>query len=137
MKRKLIYIALILTTVILLTSCDFEFKFGILSSTTTTVASTTPSISDPSTTTTSATELGPIAAEKIKFNDYLLKNGPLTQDVLPSIGSPKVLVIPVNLDNSNATQNALNEINIAFNGTEEETGFESVKSYYYESSYGT
>ncbi len=151
MKRKLIYIALILTTVILLTSCDFEFKFGILSSTTTTVASTTPSISDPSTTATkevnptslptstitSATELGPIAAEKVKFNDYLLKNGPLTQDVLPSIGSPKVLVIPVNLDNANATQNALNEINIAFNGTEEETGFESVKSYYYESSYGT
>lgn len=34
------------------------------------------------------------------FDNCLKKDGPLTENVLPSLGSPKVLVIPVNLDNT-------------------------------------
>lgn len=70
------------------------------------------------------------------FDSNLKKDGPLTQEALPSLGSPKILVIPVNLDNSKKTNTIYNDIKTAFNGTEEETGWESVRSYYQESSYG-
>lgn len=62
--------------------------------------------------------------------------------ILPSLGEQKVLVIPVFfedyvpetcIDNPN---NALDYINDAFFGQDTETGWESIKSYYYESSYG-
>lgn len=71
-----------------------------------------------------------------KNQDYLKKNGPLTDEAFPSYGSPKLLVIPVNFDNTRATSTLLNDIEIAFNGTEEETGWESVKTFYEKSSYG-
>ena len=50
-----------------------------------------------------------------------------------------MLVFPVRLStsyNSNTYESYLNDIETAFNGTEEETGWESVKTYYYKSSYG-
>ncbi len=77
-----------------------------------------------------------VLAEKTKFNDSLSTNGPLTQEGLPSVGKPKVLVIPINLDSRNTATDLLVDINKAFNGTEEDTGWESVRSYYKESSYG-
>ncbi|MCR5483540.1 MAG: hypothetical protein K6E99_03970 [Bacilli bacterium] len=73
---------------------------------------------------------------KTHFNDSLKTNGPLTQNGCPSIGNPKVLVVPVNLDESNKTDEVLNDIKLSFNGTSEETGWESVASYYTKSSYG-
>ena len=81
-------------------------------------------------------DLGEIGDSKANFGNRLDVDGPLTDGCLPSIGSPKVLVIPVNLDSTNKTDKLLTDINIAFNGTEEQTGYESVKSYYLESSYG-
>lgn len=70
------------------------------------------------------------------FDSNLKKDGPLTQEALPSLGSPKILVIPVNLDPSKKTTAIYNDIKTAFSGTKEETGWESVRSYYQESSYG-
>ena len=81
-------------------------------------------------------DLGEINAKEVGFNNRLDTDGPLTEGCLPSIGNPKILVIPVNLDKNNETKSLLNEIEIAFNGTSEQTGYESVKSYYQKSSYG-
>ena len=64
------------------------------------------------------------------FDNCLKKDGPLTENVLPSLGSPKVLVIPVNLDNTKKTDEVRNSIVKAFKGTEKETGWESVMTYY-------
>lgn len=81
-------------------------------------------------------DLGEISTTTANFGNRLDLDGPLTEGCLPSIGNPKVLVVPVNLDSNNKTNALLNDINMAFNGTSEETGFESVKSYYQKSSYG-
>lgn len=70
------------------------------------------------------------------FDNNLKKDGPLTQEAFPSLGNPNMLVIPVNLDSTYKTDKVLNDIKIAFSGTEEETGWESLTSYYKESSYG-
>lgn len=81
-------------------------------------------------------DLGEINAKEVAFNNRLDTDGPLTEGCLPSVGSPKMLVIPVNLDDSNKTDSLLDEIETAFNGTSKDTGYESVKSYYQKSSYG-
>lgn len=70
------------------------------------------------------------------FDNCLKKDGPLTENALPSLGSPKVLVIPINLDNSKKTDDVRNSIVKAFKGTSKETGWESVMTYYQKSSYG-
>lgn len=55
---------------------------------------------------------------------------------LPSTGTYNALVIPVQFKGNTITQTQLNNLNIAFNGTSEQTGWESVKSFYQKSSYG-
>ncbi|MDE7440198.1 MAG: bacterial Ig-like domain-containing protein, partial [Clostridia bacterium] len=59
---------------------------------------------------------------------------------LPSIGTYNALVIPVQFKNESTsnqiTQAKLNKLNLAFNGTETDTGWESVKTYYQKASYG-
>ena len=69
-------------------------------------------------------------------NDSLMANGPDTTEALPSVGNVNVLVVPVNFMSKNKTQTIWNEINTCFNGTESQTGWESVKTYYQKSSYG-
>ena len=70
------------------------------------------------------------------FSDNLSYNGPeISKGCLPSLGSPKVLVVPVNLGGEK-TNAMLSDINEAFNGTAESTGYESVKSFYEKSSMG-
>ncbi len=72
----------------------------------------------------------------VHFSDNLAYNGPLfSTDGLPSLGSPNVLVVPVDLG-GDTTSDMLDDIDIAFNGTSEQTGFESVSSYYKKSSNG-
>lgn len=73
---------------------------------------------------------------KKEFQNRLSEDGPLTERAFPSIGNPKMLVIPVNLNSAEATPKNLREIRTAFVGTEESTGWESVQSYYRKSSYG-
>ncbi len=57
---------------------------------------------------------------------------------LPSSGSPKVLVVPVKVKDYSkyATSDVRNEIYKTFFGKSEETGWESVTSFYYKSSFG-
>lgn len=70
------------------------------------------------------------------FSDNLAYNGPfLSKNGLPSFGSPKVLVVPVDLGGK-TTNTMIQNINEAFNGTAASTGFESVSSFYTKSSKG-
>lgn len=55
---------------------------------------------------------------------------------LPSTGTYNALVIPVQFKGDTITPTQLNNLNVAFNGTSEETGWESVKTFYQKSSYG-
>lgn len=55
---------------------------------------------------------------------------------LPSSGSPKVLVIPVEIEDYPAKSSIKSDLETAFFGTSEQTGWESLSSYYYKSSYG-
>ena len=81
-------------------------------------------------------DMGEIGDVTANFGNRLDKDGPMTEGCLPSTGNPKILVVPINLDSTKKTDKLLSDINIAFNGTSEQTGFESVKSYYQKSSYG-
>ncbi len=67
--------------------------------------------------------------------DNLKYNGPFTQHAMPSTGNVKVLVVPINFYSRNKTDENLEKINLAFNGKKEDTAYQSVKSYYEESSY--
>lgn len=55
---------------------------------------------------------------------------------LPSVGSPNVLVIPVEFTDARASSKMRSDLEKAFFGTSEQTGWESLSSYYYKSSYG-
>lgn len=55
---------------------------------------------------------------------------------MPTTGNVKILVIPVDLGDNPATDEMRNNISKAFFGTEVDTGWESLSSYYKESSYG-
>ena len=58
------------------------------------------------------------------------------QSGLPSVGSYDVLVIPVEIKDYPFPSNYLTNLNLVFNGSSFETGWESVSSYYYKSSFG-
>lgn len=55
---------------------------------------------------------------------------------LPSKGTFHALVIPVQFVGTSISQSQLDDLNKAFNGTSNDTGWESVSSYYKKSSYG-
>jgi M6 family metalloprotease-like protein/uncharacterized repeat protein (TIGR02543 family) len=55
---------------------------------------------------------------------------------LPSTGTYEVLVIPIEIKDYPFDDNYLLNIDTVFNGSEEETGWESVASYYQQSSFG-
>ncbi len=54
---------------------------------------------------------------------------------LPSTGNVTALVVPIKFSDTEIKQTQLDNLNLAFNGTADDTGWESVKSYYYKSSY--
>ena len=79
--------------------------------------------------------------QSVYFSDvrksYLFRND------LPSIGNQKILVVPVRFTDSTYVESSLggydkvkDDLNKMFFGNEEETGWESVASFYNESSYG-
>lgn len=55
---------------------------------------------------------------------------------IPSTGDRKILVVPVETSDDTFTSTELKQIESAFFGSEEDTGWESVASYYEKSSYG-
>ena len=62
--------------------------------------------------------------------------GSINPYTLPSTGNSKVLVIPIAFENYPKTEEMRTRINKAFFGTSEDTGWESLQSYYQKSSYG-
>lgn len=55
---------------------------------------------------------------------------------LPNVGEPKILVIPVTFTDYEAPEGITERLEKAFFGTSEDTGWESLQSYYYKSSFG-
>ncbi len=55
---------------------------------------------------------------------------------MPSVGDVKALVIPIAFTNYPAGPTVKNDLEVALFGTSEETGWESLSSYYYKASYG-
>lgn len=55
---------------------------------------------------------------------------------LPSIGEPEILIIPITFSNRSIPNDYMDVLNKAFFGSSSETGWESLSSYYYKSSYG-
>jgi hypothetical protein len=49
---------------------------------------------------------------------------------LPSTGNVNVLVIPIEIGEEEFTDQQIEDLNLAFNGTSEDTGWESVSTYY-------
>ena len=90
------------------------------------------------------TETTKVEIEKSPFLD-VIKNMGYDQESdttygvnlgLPSIGTPKVLVIPIAFSNVQAPANMVANLEKVFFGNSNDTGWESLKSYYYKSSYG-
>ncbi|MDE5592913.1 MAG: hypothetical protein K2I75_03165, partial [Clostridiales bacterium] len=73
-----------------------------------------------------------------RLQDKITKTGdePDPAIGLPSKGKYNALVIPVQFSGMTIGNNDLADLNTAFNGDYEGTGWESVHSYYYKSSYG-
>ena len=98
---------------------------------------TDPKPTDPTPTDPTVMEkqtYNPATFDKENLQDKMLKNDDLIG--LPSTGSYHALVVPVQFKGDTVTQTQLSNLNIAFNGTSAETGWESVSSYYKKASYG-
>lgn len=142
--KRIFFLCSALVVLISLSSCEFLVsKSSENSSVTSSIASSSEVVSSSEDSTNSSTVESTDSSKESSSSstdgnpaEYLKKNGPFTSKCIPSIGSPKILVLPIGLDSSKSTTFNLNLINTAFNGSEAQTGFESVKSYYQESSYG-
>lgn len=75
--------------------------------------------------------------QKLTFNKTV-QDLEYVAGALPSVGNPRALVIPVDFSDCTATSKgySIDKIDMAFNGGDNDTGWESVNSYYYKSSYG-
>ncbi len=72
---------------------------------------------------------------KKHFSDNINYSGPYLKKIaMPSLGSPRILVIPISFENMQEEE-SLDEIKKVFSGTEEETGWESVNTFYKKSSF--
>ena len=88
-------------------------------------------------------DTNPIAKTKFQYNykDYS-DHCYVNNDVTPSIGNPKLLVIPIWFTDSthciheNHKEDVRQDIETAYFGTEEESGWQSVKTYYHTMSQG-
>ena len=88
-------------------------------------------------------DTNPIAKTKFQYNykDYS-DHCYINNDVTPSIGNPKLLVIPIWFTDSthciheNHKEDVRQDIETAYFGTEEEVGWQSVKTYYHTLSQG-
>lgn len=77
----------------------------------------------------------PSGSKSEYLNKDLIGRG-MDQRYLPSIGNSKILVIPIQMADDSFTTEELNRIEKGFFGKSEETGWESVASFYEKSSYG-
>lgn len=83
---------------------------------------------------------------EVEAKDYFIPSDIETLDMfaaknnltsgMPSVGNSKALVIPVEFTDYKASPNMKSNLEKAFFGTSEDTGWESLTSYYFKSSYG-
>lgn len=78
----------------------------------------------------------PIIYARDYISSLLESEGYFITRGLPSIGDVEVLVIPVLFKGENIPSNYKENIETAFFGSSSDTGWESLSSYYYKSSYG-
>ncbi|MBI9010568.1 MAG: M6 family metalloprotease domain-containing protein [Tenericutes bacterium] len=133
-----------MTTTEIITTANVSTTQVITLQTTTTEATTTETTTIESTT-TQTTTLEPVTTQTTETPLYLFKptGYSLLQDELdyvgiPSIGSPKVLVFAVDFSDYTSAEYGLpiSDIETVFNGEKGDMEFESLNSFYLESSYG-
>lgn len=84
-----------------------------------------------------STTLTKKAVSAITYSDFAFQSQGGTGDSLPSVGKSKTLVIPVEFSDYPFSSQALADLEVAFNGTSEQTKYwESVSSFYEKSSFG-
>ncbi len=71
-----------------------------------------------------------------KMNEDSINTGYDPAVGLPTVGTYNALVIPVEIKGYPISSQDLANLNLALNGSESDTGWESVKTYYQQSSYG-
>ena len=147
MKKKHLAFVLLSVLVLPLTSCDYilrffgsdsEWVFPIGGSSATPTSSVTAPSTDIST-----PPAGDITANKASYKyEDLVDNSVYPISCTPSIGTAHLLVIPVWFTNSSSyiletkKDNVRSDIETIYFGTQEETGWNSVKTYYAEESFG-
>lgn len=126
MKNRLSKILLLFSSMVL-SGCSFEgFSFSLTS------LSSSESMSTNPRDTLNKTKLN------YTYDDYSLRSG---TDSCPNVGNPKLLIIPIWFNDSSTfisnKENVRNDIETTYFGTNEETGWRSVKTYYEELSKNT
>jgi len=134
MKKTIFTLVLIL----MLSSCNL-FTFGSSKSDVNQHSNSTSSrnnISEKESTSSSLNNED-LGYKKLSF-DKNIQDLEYVAGALPSKGSPRALVIPIDFSDCSAESKgySIEKIDKAFNGNENDTGWESVNSYYYKSSYG-
>ena len=145
-KQELKIFGLIFTAAFALSGCSLFFPNSsskesptVSSKEQTSTHSTASSIEDS----LEESDTNPISKTKFQYNykDYS-KHSYLDYDFTPSVGNPRLLVIPIWFTDSNHCihanhlEDVREDIQTAYFGTEEETGWQSVKTYYHRMSQG-
>lgn len=146
--KKLNIIGLALMSTLVLSGCSFfqrssSDKKSSATSTSGALTSENASSSAEESSEDDSEIINPINKTKFNYNykDYA-QHCYLNYDFTPSVGSPKLLVIPVWFTDSescihpNHLEDVREDINTAYFGTAEEAGWQSVRSYYYTMSQG-
>lgn len=142
MKKKFLSLLLILI-LSNLSSCTLNSAFSLSTTKTTTPStSNTSSISSAIDTTTKPINNNYYKIDEVNHNyhDLGLENKYYNWHYMNSIGDQKILVVPVIISDysENATEKVKEDLNIALfsDGENERIGYESLRSFYYKSSYG-
>jgi M6 family metalloprotease-like protein len=166
MKKKLALTLLAVTSTLALSGCDFSGDIYSLVTKTTSTTTTTSTGGGTTSTTGSSTgvtttftpdltstgvqdshistyaegdESG-VGYTKKDISAYRVANYPtlsaLQKDALPSVGVQKILVVPVCFSNTTMSQAQVDTIAKAYNGEPSDTGWQSLRSFYRNSSYG-
>jgi M6 family metalloprotease-like protein len=135
MKKTLKLLLVSLSTLLLSTGCSAVYTVTTSNNNKT---STTTSSSESSTSSSSETVLGEYAGQTISLS---MLNTSSSITTVPSTGDSKIVVIPVYFSDYTCEDLGLDEDEVktnlynAFFGESDDTGWESVSSYYYKSSY--
>ena len=147
-RQELKIIGLALTSAFVLSGCNLfprssSGESGTASASKSKTSAASSSLLSSSEDEPEESDTNPIAKTKFQYNykDYS-KHCYLNNDFTPSVGNPKLLVIPVWFTDSthciteNHKEDVRQDIETAYFGTVEEAGWQSVKTYYYTLSQG-